>query len=336
MKTYKASQWFSLLLFITVAAGCARSTESMATSSPTVHALPVSSASLIETVTPTRLPATIVSSTSLFTPTVVPTLPTENARERLLELLATNGDCRLPCLWGITPAKSTNQEAQLILYPLGSISEPELIEFRKGLGTISPSYIEGDLSLNTWVAYLYGDDGFVSHIGFRVLEEKITKDSSGNWVSKMPIYGSSTFIKRVQYYSLSHLLSEQGIPSSVMIASSGSSINRSGSINFDIVVLYPNQGIWARYTTSINEDQVGSIIISCPINSHIEMNLYPPGNPDSFYTLLEKTDWSITKNSYKPLEEATSMSVEEFYQTFQNLTDKCIETPAKLWPTPEQ
>ena len=34
---------------------------------------------------------------------------------------------------------------------------------------------------------------------------------------KTPIYDSPTFGKHVEYYSLSHVLSEQGIPNSVMI-----------------------------------------------------------------------------------------------------------------------
>jgi hypothetical protein len=122
----------------------------------------------------------------------------------------------------------------------------------------------------------------------------------------------------------------------VMIASSGPGKDRRGSILTQIAVLYPDRGIWAQYTTLVNENEVGSSIISCPINAHIEMSLYPPGNPDSFFSLLDKTDWGITKNSYKPLEEATSLSVEEFYETFRNPTDKCIETPISIWPTPER
>jgi hypothetical protein len=201
------------------------------------------------------------------------------------------------------------------------------------MGSISPLYVEGDLRLNTRVAYWYGDNGIVYYIAFRVLEEQVTTDSNGNWVSKQPIFDSPTFAKRVEYYSLSHVLSEQGIPASVMIHASGLSGYPVVAGGIDIALLYPDQGIWVNYTMSMySQDGVRR---GCPANAHIEMELYPSGNPDSFFSLKDKTDWGVTKNGYKPLEEATSLSVEQFYQTFQNPTDKCIETSANLWPTPE-
>lgn len=335
MKIQKASRCFSLILFITIVAGCTQSTESTATSSSTV--LPAGSVSPTEAVTPRLTPAATDTPTPVFTLTAAPTLPAEDARKRLLDLLANNGGCRLPCLWGITPGKSNFREARNILIPLISIAETAYFDYTSyPEDDISPLYIEGDLRLNTRVLYLYGKDGIVSLLTFRVIEEKVITDSSGNWISRQPIYGLPTFIKRVEYYSLSHLLSEQGIPDSVMITTEGPSLTYIGVIDVNIVLLYPDQGIWAKYKTSVDEQKVGSSIRSCPANAHIEMELYPPGNPDSFFALLEETEWGMTKNGYKPLDEATSMSVEEFYQTFRNPTDQCIETPTKLWPTPER
>lgn len=203
-------------------------------------------------------------------------------------------------------------------------------------GFVEPYYAEGkdDLIFNATVSYL-SDNQIVNHIHFRAQEEQIPTNSNGSWISRRPIYGLPIFIERVEYYSLSHLLNEQGIPDSVMIQSSGPSVHRTGSILIHTAVLYPNRGIWAEYTTLVNEDEVGSITKSCPINAHVEMELYPVGNPDSFYTLLDQTDWGITKNAYKPLKEATSMSLKQFYESFRQPTNKCIETPTKIWPTPE-
>jgi hypothetical protein len=336
MKTQKVSRWFSLLLFITAIAGCSQLTENIATSSPVASVLPNSSPSPTETLTPTLTLVPTGTKTQSLTPIAVPSLPVEDARKRLLDLLATNGDCRLPCFWGITPGKSDYQTARNILMPLSSVAETAHFASSNPVDDVSPLYIEGDLHLNTRVAYLYDNNGIVSHLTFRVFEEKVNTDSNGNWTSKTPIYDSPTFKKRVEYYSLSHLLAEQGIPASVMISTESPSQTYSGVIDVDIVLLYPDQGIWAKYTTSIDESKVGSSIRSCPANAHIELNLYPQGNPASFTSLLEETEWGATKNGYKPLEEATSMSVEEFYKIFRNPTDKCIETPTNLWPTPER
>jgi hypothetical protein len=338
MKIQKVSQWFSLLLFVTMIAGCSSLTEGVATPSLVTPTLPVSSPSPTSTISSTFTPTATDIPTPLSTVTAVPTLPIEDARNRLLDLLGTNGSCQLPCLWGIRPGKSTDWEARNILIPLSGIAEFASFGPLHGIlgGGITPQYIEDDLRMNSAVDYFYGEDDIVTSISFRVQQEKVVTDANGNWTSKTPIYDSPTFIKRVEYYSLAHLLSEQGIPTSVMIASSGPSKNRRGSILTHIAVFYPDRGIWAQYTTLVNEKEVGSSIISCPVNAHIEMALSPPGNPDSFFVLLDKTDWGITKNSYKPLDEATSMSIEEFYETFRNSTDQCIETPINIWPTPER
>jgi hypothetical protein len=252
----------------------------------------------------------------------------------LLSLLANNGNCRLPCLWGITPGKSNYKEARGILMPLSSLAETVVFDWLYPGGGISPQYIEGDFRLNSSVSYLYNDDGIVSAVYFESLEEELSKDEYGNQLTT-PIYGSPEFIQRVEYYSLSHLLSEQGIPTSVMISRELTYENNRRSFLINIAVLYPNQGIWAQYTTWMAENEVGSSMRSCPINARIEMYLTPTENPDSYYALLDKTDWGTTKVGYRPLEEVTSMSVDEFYETFRNPTDQCIEMPTNLWPTPE-
>ena len=179
MKIQKVSQWLSFLLFIMVFAGCTQSTESTITSSPTALDLLIS-ASPTETMPPTLTPTSTNTLTPTFTPTTVPTLPAEEARKRLLELLATNGDCRLPCLWGITPGKSNHQEARNILIPLSSIAIPEMTSFEplNGIlgGAITALYVEDKLRINTGLGYDVFDDGdIVRSIGFRVLEEGYIK-----------------------------------------------------------------------------------------------------------------------------------------------------------------
>lgn len=264
--------------------------------------------------------------------TDIPTLPAEDAQQRLLALLANNGNCQLPCLWGITPGESSYQDARSILLPLRGIAETAYFDFTSyPVDDVSPLYIESDLRLNTRVAYVYSNDSVVNYIIFRALEEQLIKVEHENKIWA-PIFNSPTFLKHVKYYSLSHVLSEQGVPDSVMIQASGELI--SGFL--DIALFYPEQGIWANYKTVITSNN-GIVKSFCPVNSSIELALYPPGNSDSFYKLLDETsDWGMTKAGYKPLEEATSMSVKQFYETFRQSTDKCIETPSILWPTPER
>lgn len=327
MKIQNPSRWPSLLIFIMVVSGCMPSTEGVATSSTSLSTTPTTAPSPVGTIAPTLTPV------ATDTPTTVPTLLVDQARQHLLDLLANNGSCHLPCLWGITPGQSTSQDAQASWSPLSSIQSIYDIEpsFGSERGHISPDYVEGDLMLHTKVHYL-SENQIISNISFKAWEwqEYVASNGSPGLAS---IFDSQTFGQRTAYYSLADVLSKQGKPASVMISTSGPPQIYIGGGGFYIVLLYPDKGIWVNYTTQMYV--VGSSVRGCPADAHIEMELYPPGNPDSFFALLEKTDWGVKKIGYKPLEEVTSMSVQEFYDAFRKPTDKCIETPAKLWPTPE-
>ena len=55
---------------------------------------------------------------------------------------------------------------------------------------------------------------------------------------------------------------------------------------------------------------------------------------NTWVAYLYEDDGIVCSIGFEALEEATSMSVEQFYEIFRNPTDKCIETPTNLWPTP--
>jgi hypothetical protein len=259
---------------------------------------------------------------------MIPTLQIEEAQTRLLDLLANNGGCQLPCLWGITPGASSFQEAQTILVPLSSLSYSVDLN-PPGPGGIAPRYTEGDIEIYTRVGFLANQDGaIINRIGFIAEAHRPIKEGGYN-----DVFDSNFFGGKVIAYTLRYILSEQGAPSSVMIATLGGPLTRGETGGFDILLLYPDQGILVNYTTQMQ--LIGTHVRGCPANAHIEMELYPPGDPNFFFSSLEQTKWGRTRGGYQPLEEATSMSVEEFYETFRNPTDQCLETPASIWPTPE-
>ncbi len=206
---------FSLLFSFGSVAGCAQSPDRLITPSPVITTPIVRTIASTETMLPTSTltpaptrtakalsTATIVPTLPTSTPTVIPTLLAEDARQRLLDLLANNGECRLPCLWGITPGKSIYLEARSILVPLSSIAEIKHFTAASP-ANISPLHAE-DITLlyvednshvnpsvvnrlNTFVGYFFGTDGIVSNIGFVALEEEVTFDANGNWTTKRPI-----------------------------------------------------------------------------------------------------------------------------------------------------
>ncbi len=111
-----------LIMPILILQGCASASRSNTTLSvpvlPTIeyfHTLtttPMPSSTQTKTATQTRIvtPTSTVTVTPLPTLTFLPTVP--NPREELVELYGTNGGCKLPCWWGITPGETTIQEVQ--------------------------------------------------------------------------------------------------------------------------------------------------------------------------------------------------------------------------------
>lgn len=316
----------SLLFYVMAAASCTQASEGISSS----FTLTPSPRTVIAS--PTLKPVTTDTAIKLPTLTAIPSLPVEEARKQMLELLSNNGGCQLPCLWGITPGESIYQEARTILLPLSNISDST------HLGSSSPddislAYTEGDLILRTFIAYIYTSDGIIKSITFqsRVLKKLITTDN-GNRID--PVFDSSLFGERMDFYMLHSILTAHGPPELVMVGTAANIPPREPAGGFHILLLYPEQGILIDYTTQMHK--TGLYISGCPANAHAKMDLYPPGNADVFYASLEKTDdWVVKKNWYKPLEEATSLSVDEFYETFREPNDTCIETLASLWPTPD-
>jgi len=307
------------LVGVLLMVGCA----SVATISPTPTNIPVSpspSATATE-ILPTPIPS------ATFTVTPIQTLPVGDAQAKLLKFLSDNSGCYLPCLWGIAPGESSFQEAQVILIPLGSVSE--FTAFKSGLGSVTPYFIEGGIEIYTTIDLIANqDNNIVNHIAFNA--EAHRPLAQGGYEN---VFDSKFFGEKVRAYALPHVLSEQGVPSSVMLATYGSHLTRGGTGGFDILLLYPKDGILVNYTTQMH--LIGTNVRGCPVNAHVEMELYPPGQTNAFFESLKTTDWAVKMNYYKPLDEVTSMSVNEFYQTFREPTDKCIETLAKLWPIPE-
>ena len=321
-----------LIIGLVFIASCGVSTGSLETQpqlSPTISI--TKNVSLSQTLGPTQ--TTLPTSKAI--PALIPTLPMEEARKKFLDLLANNGNCNLPCLWGITPGKSSFQEARIILEPLSGLSSRTYLN-TLGSGSISPSYDNGvDLSIYTSLHFLANtNDNIINRISFRA--EAHSKIAYGGYEN---VYNSAFFGDRVKFYELPNLLSVQGMPAAVLVSTLAKPPTRGGEDGFYLLLLYPDRGMLVYYTAEWKK--VDKNVFGCFANAHVELELFPSGHGDSFSEFLSQTKWAnmwpIPDNSptWKSIEKATPMTLEKFYETFHNPTDKCIETPANLWPTPE-
>ena len=331
MKTHITVLWFSLISFAMLLLSCAPSIEGITPSFVATSSQPPRRATIVSSLTPlpTHSPTPLPTVPPIMpTPTMIPTLPVETAQIKLLDLLANNGNCRLPCLWGIMPGESTFWEAQAILASLSGLSPYADLNF-PGPSSISPTYNESGLEIYTRITYLINPESKITNRIVFNLEAHRSLQEGGY----EDVYDSKSFGNKTSVYGLPHVLSEQGIPSSVMIATWGGPLTRGFTGGFGILLLYPDKGVLVNYNTQMYV--IGSNVRGCPVNAHVEMELYPPGQQETFFELLKKTDWNTKMKYYQPLEEVTSMTLGEFYEAFREQSSRCIETPANFWPTPE-
>ena len=311
--------------------------------------LATASATKKPTPTATLLPAWV------FTP--VPTLGMEQARERLLELLSGQANCRLPCLWGITPGKSTLQDVRPVVEPLrilaGSpIFWPDADDWlgKDGIGVdlvytedaVVPTALDGGSVVRQtffMVDFRTDEQGVVRHISFKAMEEDEFYDDAHYTLGVKHIYDSASFGERLRPYMLSSMLAEYGMPEEVLISTYGPPKPEEKLGYLDIVLLYPDQGIFAHYTTV--REVVDGKGRACPANAHVVLELFPVGDRGAFLQGLAAIGWGELLPPpdnvfWRSLERATSLSLEEFYETFRESGDACLETPIDLWWVPDR
>lgn len=236
-----------------------------------------------------------------------PTLSNDIANKKLQELLINNANCRLPCWWGITPRKTTWEEARTflatftqiigepILLPDGSIYITAQLPIQKELGTLDHTYkIKNNI--------VVGVDAYVF-----------------DW---------SPFLY------LSNVLNEYGSPDGIFITTYR--YDENGRRPYIVYVIYENFGVLLMYSGG-NVENVGDKVQNC------FENLYSPfvyiwSVDDEPLTVNQVKDKYFSSESMPypiSLEQATGMSINTFYETFKKPSSaNCLVTPAELWPEP--
>jgi hypothetical protein len=278
------------------------------------------------TATPSLTPTVNIHSTA--TPVAVSTLPPDEAETSLNELLDSNGGCRLPCFWGIRAGVTDDQEARKVLEPLGGISD--LNYFQLDNLTISPRLSVDDITIHFGITTLLKNE--VVDTVYFFARPLITKETDEG-PEAVFLFNSVPFGEKLSSYMLPSLLSELGVPENVMISTMGEyPDHRYGQGHFKMIILYPDKGVMAMYTTEM--EIVGKDVRGCLANNPVELYLFSPGNRTAFFEALSER--SINWSQFLSIEEAASITLDDFYTAFSQRIDECIFTPASMWPIPER
>lgn len=301
---------------------------------------------IVQTTTPSQAVALSTSTltphpTASLTPTLKPPTPTAQAvlsaveaKSLMLDLLQNNGNCVLPCLWGITPGEKAAEalEPFLARFSQGSTTNGDVAlrvnDFDKA-GGVHLSFVDDKLEVGIALSYYRAGD----RVGQLVLSTDATKSAP----EQGQVFGDSNFNQLVQYYALPHILSEYGRPTQVLIAPFPADPDYPSPewIPFSVVLYYPDEGILVEYLSprEIRGDQY----IGCPHKAHVYATVWDPQRKPTLSEIVTKLSGrginELNVDYFKPVEEVTSTDLDGFVEEFKDMqTLTCLETRISLWP----
>lgn len=290
--------------------------------------LPTDTSTLIPTFTGTNTPVPPTNTPIPPTETPIPTLAQAAANARFEELMQMNGNCQLPCWWGIVPGITNYQEAENILAPLRSLSPFEL-----GKGTLDVIYLhdKNEIHMDIWPLTLPEVDKIsLLQINTQVLHPINKTDFE-------IILNDPKYLGLMKNYSLSAILSTLGKPDEII---SKMEINAEDGrpAYLDMHLLYPGKGFFIGYR--MYPQLIGNQVIACTQKSFINLWLMAPSQDTSYEGILSglSQDWYgyflKDNETLLQLDKIDHMTVDSFYERFRKSTSDCLTTSRSIWPRP--
>ncbi|MEP7137242.1 MAG: hypothetical protein ABI904_20125 [Chloroflexota bacterium] len=264
-----------------------------------------------QTLTPTSTFTPTFTSPATWTP--LPTLSANEGMKTLQSWLQGADDCLLPCWGGITPGKTSWQEAKQIIESLSgyatiNIDENLDCKFSKCHG------IGWSLFPNT-----LADGGFYSAV-------------PNNKVHLINITIQDARLQKtnlLKYMNLEYILSQYGRPAILLFSTEP---DLPGDIFLELTFVYPEKHFvirYSKYATLLNDE-----VVSCGKDSYIKLIILD--NPEQLISLTTIANAAETKDLHvdvwhKTVEEATGITIDKFYQIYSKTNAPCISTPTKIW-----
>jgi hypothetical protein len=207
------------------------------------------------------------------------------------------------------------------------------------LGGLSLIAHSGDIQTNIDMSYDFKGEKRLKLIMFETNAYRVT--GSGSEKVLEYLFGNQDLLDLVDTYTLSSILDTYGAPSSILIAPnyvSRPELPDPSWIWFSVDLIYEERGFLSEYI--MPRRMIGDSFAACAYQvAEISIVTW---DPDQSVPLAEalsiKSGLGINEyllDYFKPLEEATTLTIEEFTEIFQDPdTDACIYTPMELWPNP--
>ncbi len=284
------------LLFLRLVTSCSATSVTPTSLSPTSNFISPSSTFAITatstiflspTQTNTSIPEPTIAPTKLPSLTPLPTIPFDEIQNKFEILLATNGGCRLPCFWGMTPGETTEAELKQFGDQFAKEGYTPLLLTSEGIYTFYYfTHRSGDTTFET--LFFVGNDK-IEAMGIKM--ETAT-----------------------DYFPLSKILTDYGVPKQIFIVS-----NRGDGILY-MIVLYENEHIVGKYALIQNKLD-NSLYCYDPLSINQYIVTWAPGKNWLDYLNREFRGSSdvISLDSLRPLKDVSDYDI--------NSLQRLLKTP---------
>lgn len=273
--------------------------------------------------------------TLFASPDILPTYIPSDAKSIIQNLLRDNGGCRLPCVWGVVPSKTSVKETKDFLLRFGKVEETN--SFYVDINTYDYS---GDMTTILWDENLRAFINFSYYqkdnlIDSSVLYMEFTKDDQGS-ASVKPVYGDAYFSELTYYYQLPQILGKYKNPSQILLLPFPD--DPAGEENtplFSLVLIYEDTGFLVEYL--FPRDTKGNDYLGCPSKTaYLSLvNWDPEANPSLENIVQHMSGLGINKynfTQFKSFEDSTTMLESDFYKVFtSDFEHACLQSPINKW-----
>lgn len=262
----------------------------------------------------------------------------------MLALFRTNGGCDLPCLFTLCPGVADRASLLAFTQEVTAMANANDMSVHlfdpSGTGTplIQTSTIRGstrlivDIDLDPFLSRSVDSLDYLEvHIAAS-FEEQV----GGEIVSAHTSYGNPLLGEVFRAFLLPQVLSKYGRPSEVLLLPILYDPPSLLDSVFSLVIVYQDEHFFLEYI--FPNASSGSDFRACPGDTgEIHLVTWAPHQDPSLAELARLTPGpglnELSVDYYKPVEEATSLTLNDFSLMFAN--DKgssCLRTPKAMWP----
>ena len=273
---------------------------------------------------------------SSLQPTCDPAVKWRNIQD----LLRTNGDCELPCLWTLCPGVTNWASLHAFTDQVAGMAHPDDVLVK----SFDPGAIDGGATfigirrettrLSVSLEHIMSG-GTLDHLT-AVVDATREEWESGELVRASTAYGDPRFREQFATFLMPSVLSSYGKPSQFLLLPVLYDPPLLIDSIMSLVLLYEDRGFLIEYVFPNGAE--GDDFIGCPSETGaISIVTWSPETEPSLGDTAELLSAyglnALSVDYYKPIEEATSLTSDEFYELLvAPEKSACLKTPRSLWP----